>query len=140
MRSPSKSQLCPFKVEEHPPRLMPTKTDDGDPDAESDSEYTANSTRGAVKTLRKGCSTSGSSKLSAKTPARSHTLSTSRLGLRDVMEDDETEAEEAILIPPPTVKKTRLKSKSVARNVMEDEEAELEEAIPALRLTDKVGI
>lgn len=48
------------------------------------------------------------------------------------MEDDETEAEEAIPSPPPTVKKrTRSRSKSVARNVIEDEEAEHEEAIPA---------
>ena len=52
--------------------------------------------------------------------------------MREVMEDDETEAEEAVPAPPPTVKKrTRSRSKSVARNATEDEEAEDEEAIPA---------
>lgn len=78
--------------------VVPTKTYDGEIEDESDAP--------------KPRSRSASRTSSAKTPKRKM-RSTSRSGLKDVVEENE---DEQVVVPPLTTKKTRSRSKSVARS------------------------
>ncbi|KAH9479320.1 Protein bir1 [Psilocybe cubensis] len=123
-KPPSKSQAKPpsrsTSRSKHQDVIQPTKTFDGELEDESDAPTT--NTAPITKTPGKGRSnSSGTRKSSAKTPGNK-IRSSSRSGLKNVVEEEvEEEEEDAPPVPqPPTTKKNRTRSKSVVRSEAED--------------------
>ncbi|KAF4610571.1 hypothetical protein D9613_007097 [Agrocybe pediades] len=157
-KPPSKAQTTkpPSRASTKPPSkstsrskhqdvIQPTKTHDG-PVEEDESEIESTGKTAYAKTPHKGRATSSTArKSSAKTPKpKSKTRSSSRTGLKNVVEEDEEEEEEEEAIPPPpptTVKKSR--SKSVAKpevvSQTEPEEEDVEPRKPSRSRTKKVA-
>ena len=113
--------------------MVPIKTSDDELDGEDGrGESSAKPAKLAAKTPRKGRSTSASStkKSTAKTPG-SKVRSSSRTGLKNVVEEMEHEDEGEVVSveqQPPEAKKSRPRSKSVARpELVEDNGNEREE-------------
>ncbi|KAF9565904.1 hypothetical protein CPC08DRAFT_143832 [Agrocybe pediades] len=145
-KPPSKSN----SRSKHQDVIQPTKTHDG-PVEEDESEIESTGKTAYAKTPHKGRATSSTArKSSAKTPKpKSKTRSSSRTGLKNVVEEDEEEEEEEEAIPPPppppppptTVKKSR--SKSVAKpevvSQTEPEEEDVEPRKPSRSRTKKVA-